>query len=159
MIQWTILLAEAAEEAGGLFDFDATLPLMAVQFLVLVVLLNVLFYKPIGKAIDDRAEYIRQTQQAAKERLEKTNALAKQYEQELIGVRRETQAVVSAAQAEAQKIVTSQIQEAQQQVQREREAAAQDIEAQKAQAFQSLEGEVDSLTRQILEKLLGPELV
>ncbi|WP_072622345.1 F0F1 ATP synthase subunit B' [Spirulina major] len=159
MIQWTILLAEAAEEAGGLFDFDATLPLMAVQFLVLVVLLNVLFYKPIGKAIDDRAEYIRQTQQAAKERLEKTNALAKQYEQELVTVRRETQAVVSAAQADAQKIVTSQIQEAQQQVQREREAAAQEIEAQKAQAFQSLEGEVDALTRQILEKLLGPELV
>lgn len=159
MIQWTILLAEAAEEAGGLFDFNATLPLMAVQFLVLVVLLNVLFYKPIGKAIDDRAEYIRQTQQSAKERLEKTNALTKQYEQELISVRRETQEVVSAAQAEAQKIVTSQIQEAQQQVQREREAAAQDIEAQKAQAFQSLEGEVDSLTRQILEKLLGPELV
>ncbi|MDB9495566.1 F0F1 ATP synthase subunit B' [Spirulina major CS-329] len=159
MIQWTILLAEAAEEAGGLFDFDATLPLMAVQFLVLVVLLNVLFYKPIGKAIDDRAEYIRQTQQAAKERLEKTNALAKQYEQELVTVRRETQAVVSAAQADAQKIVTSQIQAAQQQVQREREAAAQEIEAQKAQAFQSLEGEVDALTRQILEKLLGPELV
>ncbi len=159
MIQWTILLAEAAEEGGGLFDFDATLPLMAVQFLILVVILNVLFYKPIGQAIDDRAEYIRSTSQGAKDRLAKTKALAQQYEQELVAVRREAQAVIASAQAEGQQLVTAEIQAAQQQVQQEREAAAQEIEAQKAQAFQSLEAEADSLTRQILEKLLGRELV
>jgi F-type H+-transporting ATPase subunit b len=30
-MNWTFLLAA---EAGGLFDFDATLPLMAIQFVV-----------------------------------------------------------------------------------------------------------------------------
>ncbi|MBD0363880.1 MAG: F0F1 ATP synthase subunit B', partial [Coleofasciculus sp. C3-bin4] len=65
MTHWTILLAvetaEAAAKEGGLFDFDATLPLMAVQFLLLVVLLNAVFYKPLTKAIEDRADYIRTT--------------------------------------------------------------------------------------------------
>ena len=42
-----------------MFDFDATLPVMALQFLVLAALLNVIFYKPLTKALDDRDNYIR----------------------------------------------------------------------------------------------------
>ncbi|HEY9605249.1 MAG TPA: F0F1 ATP synthase subunit B' [Allocoleopsis sp.] len=163
MTHWTILLAvEAAETAakeGGLFDFDATLPLMAVQFLVLVVLLNAVFYKPLGKAIDERAEYIRTNLLQAKERLAKADNLAKQYEQELGETRRKAQSTIAAAQADAQKIAASKIAEAQAEAQAKREKAADEIEAQKQEVMQTLEQQVDALSRQILEKLLGPELV
>ena len=72
MMHWTVLLAvEEAAKEGGLFDLDATLPLMAVQFLILVAVLNVIFYKPLSKSIDDRADYIRTTQVSAQERLVK----------------------------------------------------------------------------------------
>ncbi len=37
-----------------MFDFDATLPLMAVQFLLLTAILNVVFFKPLSKAIEER---------------------------------------------------------------------------------------------------------
>lgn len=151
--------AEAAAKEGGLFDFDATLPLMAVQFLLLVVVLNALFYKPLGKAIDERAEYIRTNIVQAKERIEKAQRLAKQYEQELGDTRRKAQATIVAAQTDAQKIGASKIAEAQQEAQAEREKAAQEIESQKQAAMQDLEKQVDGLSRQILEKLLGPELV
>lgn len=163
MTHWTILLAvetaETAAKEGGLFDFDATLPLMAVQFLILVVLLNAIFYKPLGKAIDERAEYIRTNLLQAKERIEKAEKLAKQYEQELGETRRKAQATIAAAQADAQKNATTKITEAQQEAQTKREQAAQEIESQKQEVMQSLEKEVDALSRQILEKLLGPELV
>ena len=33
------------EGAGGLFDFNATLPLMAIQFILLTVVLTFVFYK------------------------------------------------------------------------------------------------------------------
>jgi len=46
------------EAAGGLFDFNATLPLMAIQFVLLTVVLTFLFYKPVGKVIDERETYI-----------------------------------------------------------------------------------------------------
>jgi F-type H+-transporting ATPase subunit b len=163
MTHWTILLAvetaEAAAKEGGLFDFDATLPVMAVQFLILVVVLNAVFYKPLGKVIDDRAEYIRTNLLEAKERLSKAERLAKQYEQELGETRRKSQATIAAAQADAQKIAASKIAEAQQEAQGQREQAAQEIEAQKQAVMQTLEQEVDALSRQILEKLLGPELL
>ena len=151
--------AEAAAKEGGLFDFDATLPVMAVQFLILVVVLNAVFYKPLGKVIDDRAEYIRTNLLEAKERLSKAERLAKQYEQELGETRRKSQATIAAAQADAQKIAASKIAEAQQEAQGQREQAAQEIEAQKQAVMQTLEQEVDALSRQILEKLLGPELL
>ncbi|HEY9726957.1 MAG TPA: F0F1 ATP synthase subunit B' [Chroococcales cyanobacterium] len=163
MTHWTILLAvEAAETAakeGGLFDFDATLPLMAVQFLILVVLLNAVFYKPLGKAIDERAEYIRTNLLQARERLAKADNLAKQYAQELGETRRKAQSTIAAAQADAQKIAASKIAEAQAEAQSKREQAAQEIEAQKQEVMQTLEQQVDGLSRQILEKLLGPELI
>lgn len=162
MTQWTILLAtEATEKSveGGLFDIDATLPLMALQFLLLVAILNVVLYKPLGKALDDRAQYIRNQLGQAQERKEKAEGIALQYEQELKNVRRQSQEIIANAQAEAEKIVTAQIQKAQQEAQQEKEAAAKIIEAEKAQALASLEQQVDELSRQMITKLLGPELV
>ena len=66
------MAAEAVEHKGGLFDINATLPIMAVQFIVFVALLNVIFFKPLTKAIDDRDDYVREQIVGAKERLEKS---------------------------------------------------------------------------------------
>jgi F-type H+-transporting ATPase subunit b len=162
MIHWTILLAaEAAAEGGkgGLFDIDATLPLMAVQFIILVILLNAVFYKPLGKAIDDRSAYIRTNLSDAKERISKAENLAKQYEQELADTRRKSQSIIAAAEAEAEKIAAGQIAEAQREAQAQREAAQQELDQQKQEALQSLEHQVDDLSRQILEKLVGSQTV
>ncbi len=138
-----------------MFDFDATLPLMALQFILLMVALNAVFYKPLMKAIDDREDYIRGNQVGARERLEKAQSLAKQYEQELNEARRQSQAVVTEAEAEAQKIAAQQVAEAQQEAQVQREQVQQELDQQKQQALQALEQQVEALSRQILEKVLG----
>ncbi len=158
MTYWNIFLA-AAEAEGGLFDINATLPLMALQFLILMAILNALLYKPLGKAIDERSDYIRGSLKEARELKEKTESLAAQYENELRDVRRESQEIIAAAKAEAEQISNAKIQEAQQEVAAEKQKAADEIEAQKAEAMQALEQQVDTLSNQILEKLLGAELV
>lgn len=157
MMHGLILLATeaAAESEGGLFDLDATLPLMAIQFLILVVVLNALFYKPVGSALDERDAYVRGNRAEAQERLMKAEALAKEYEQKLADARRQSQATIAAAQADAEKIAAGKIAQAQQQAQARREQVQQELEQQKAEAFQALEQQVDALTQQILQKLLG----
>jgi F-type H+-transporting ATPase subunit b len=139
-----------------MFDFDATLPLMALQFLLLAALLNVIFYKPLTKVLDDRDNYIRTNNLEASERLAKAERLTKEYEQQLGDARRQSQATVEAAQAEAKKITAEKIAEAQKEAQAQREQASVEIEQQKQEAMRSLELQVDALSRQILEKLLGP---
>ncbi len=162
--QWSLLLttavavAEEVEEKGKLFDFDATLPLMMIQIVVLVAVLNSLFYQPLGKVLDDRAEFIRGGLGGAKARLTEAEALTKQYERELAETRRESQAVIAAAKAEASKIAAGQIAETQQAAQVQREQAQQEIDRQKQSAFTALEPQVEEISRQILTKLLGAEL-
>ncbi|MEW5859568.1 MAG: F0F1 ATP synthase subunit B' [Cyanobacteriota bacterium] len=142
-----------------MFDFDATLPLMAVQFLLLAAVLNVVFYKPLTKVLDERDDYIRSNEMGARERLAKAEQLAKQYEQQLADTRRQSQALIANAQADAQKIGAQKVAEAQQEAVAKREQASLEIGQQKQEALQSLETQVDELSRQILEKILGQQLV
>lgn len=147
--------AETAEEGGGLFDLDATLPLMAVQFVLLAVALNALFYKPLGKVLDERDGYISSNHVDAAERLAKAEQIAKQYQQELAETRRQAQTVIAEAQDEAQKIASQTVAAAQQEAQAQREQVQRELDEQKSQAMTTLEQQVDGLSRQILDKLLG----
>jgi F-type H+-transporting ATPase subunit b len=142
-----------------MFDFDATLPVMALQFILLAVILNAVFYKPLSKVLDDRAEYLRQTESSAKEQLAKTQQLTQDYEIQLSVARKQSQEIIANAQAEAQKLASERVAEAQREAIARKEAIAVEIAREKEEAFRSLEGQVGALSHQILEKLLGPELV
>lgn len=152
-----LLAAEATQEAppGGLFDLNATLPLMAIQTVILILVLDRIFYKPFNKVLDERSDYVRDTQLSTQQRLDEAKQLAQQYESDLASTRKQAQAVIAQAQAEAQKIASQQITEAQQDAQKKREQAQTEIEAQKQSALQTLEQQVDCLSDQILAKLLG----
>jgi F-type H+-transporting ATPase subunit b len=150
-----LLAAEAVEQKGGLFDVNATLPIMAVQFIVFVAVLNVIFFKPLSKAIDDRDDYVRGQIVGAKERLEKAEIVVKQYEQELSTARKATQNVLATAQSQANKIRNERIDAATAEARAKVASARAEIEKQKQDATASLDAEVESLSRQVLEKLLG----
>jgi F-type H+-transporting ATPase subunit b len=137
-----------------MFDFDATLPLVAVQFMVLVVLLNAVFFKPLTKVLEERSALIMSSQSGAKEGLEKIQAMTAQYEKELADSRRQYQATLDSAKAEAQKIADEQVAAAQAEAIAQREQAQTELEQQKAAAMATLEQQVDSLSREILNKVL-----
>jgi F-type H+-transporting ATPase subunit b len=109
--------------------------------------------------LDDRDNFIRTSNLDARERLAKAESLAKEYEQQLSSARKQSQLTIEAAQNEAKKITAQKIAEAQQEAQAQREQAAREIEQQKQAAMATLEEQVDALSNQILEKLLGPALV
>ncbi len=139
-----------------MFDFDATLPLMALQFLLLAAVLNVIFYKPLTKVLDERTDFIRISKTDAREILAKTEQLAAQYKQQLNEARKQAQSVITTAQNEAQTVANQKVAEAQKEAQSQREQAQQEIDAQKIEAMRSLEQQVDALGRQIMDKLLEP---
>jgi len=150
-----VLDTTTAEVEGGLFDFNATLPLMALQFLVLMVLLNIIFYKPVAKILDDRDEYIRNSLTTASASLNKADQLTLQYEQELADARKEAQELIRSSQKEAQEIVLVKIKEAQQNAELLISEASQQLILQKEQAIKTLEDQVETLSDQIKAKLLG----
>jgi hypothetical protein len=54
-----VAAAPAHAEAGKLFDFNLTLPLIATEFLILMTILDKTMFGPVGQALDDRDELIR----------------------------------------------------------------------------------------------------
>ena len=154
----TTMLA-MAEGAGGLFDFNATLPLMALQIILLSVVLTFVFYKPVSKVIDDRENYINGNLTTASEKLIKADELYSQYDEQLKTARVNAQSVIAQSEKEAKEVVAAEINEARKDAAKLIERTNKDLEAQKSIALEQLEGQVDELSQLIKEKLLGKEVV
>ena len=154
----TQLLA-MTEGAGGLFDFNATLPLMAIQFVLLMVVLTFIFYKPVSKVLDDRELYISGNLTQASEKLVKADELYKQYDEQLKTAKVTAQATIAQAEKEAKDSVALEIGQARTDAAKLIEQTNKELEAQKSTALEQLETQVDDLSQLIKEKLLGKEVV
>lgn len=146
-------------EQGGLFDFNATLPLMMLQFLLLMFILNTLFYKPVTHVLDERAEYIRNSLTTASAYLVKANELTEKYEKALAESRRKAQDTIRDSQKEAQSIVAINIKQAQQEAEKLVNEASVQLNIQKEQVLKTLEDKVDILSDQIKAKLLDRQFL
>jgi len=150
----SVFIIIGAEGEGGLFDFDATLPLMALQIVVLSLLLNFIFYKPLTDTILERQSFIQKSLADAKGFLSKAEKLFEDYEEKISLGRKEAQLLVSNAEKEAQEVVSVEVLKAQQDAQSLIEETTQELEKQKMQAIAMLESQVDLLTNEIKNKLI-----
>jgi len=155
----TTQMLAMTEGAGGLFDFNATLPLMAIQFVLLTVVLTFLFYKPVSKVIDERETYINGNLTTASEKLIKADELYKEYDEQLKTARVNAQAIIAKSEKEAKDVVAAEIDQARLDATKLIEQTNKELEAQKSLALQQLETQVDELSQLIKEKLLGKEVV
>jgi F-type H+-transporting ATPase subunit b len=150
----SVFIIIGAEGEGGLFDFNATLPLMAVQIVVLSLLLNFIFYKPLTDTILERQSFIQISLADAKEFLSKAETLFENYEEKIALGRKEAQLLVSNAEKEAQEVVSVEVLKAQQDSQRLIKETTRELEKQKIQAINMLESQVDLITSEIKNKLI-----
>lgn len=143
-----------AEGQGGLFDFNATLPFMALLIVSLVVILNFIFFKPITKVFDERDALIQGNLTEASATLSKAEELAKQLEENLVEARKEAQSIITAVQSKTQADVEVEIEQAKTDTEKLIASTKAQILVQKEQALTSLEGQIDELSSQIEAKLL-----
>lgn len=73
--------ALAGEEKGKIFDFNLTLPIIAVQFLLLMVALDNIWFKPVSKVMDDRDSMIRNKLTSVRDNSSELTALEKEAQQ------------------------------------------------------------------------------
>jgi len=148
-----------SEGAGGLFDFNATLPIMALQFIALTTILTFVYYKPVGTFLEERETLISNNLTNASERLLKADELYQQYDKQLKDARNKAQGIIQAAETEAKEIVASEIAQARKDAASLIDKTNRDLEAQKNLALEKLETQVDELSDLIKEKLLGKEVI
>jgi len=154
MINLSILISSSEVSGpGGLFDFDATLPLVAIQFLLLMVILNIILYNPLLTIIDERKEYILTNLSKASETLVEANKLTTKYEQELDSVRKKAQLEITNSQKIHKEILEVELNISQKYIDNLLDTIIKDLFAKKDIALNSLDEVVQSLCENIETRL------
>jgi len=154
MINFSILISSSEVSGpGGLFDINATLPLVAIQFLLLMVILNVLLYNPLLTVIEERKEYILTNLSEASKILAEANKLTTQYEQELEDVRKQAQLEITKSQKIHKEILEVEVNISQKYIDNLLDTITKDLFAKKEIALNNLDEIVTSLATSIEAKL------
>lgn len=154
MINFSILISSSEVSGpGGLFDINLTLPLIAIQFILLTVVLNIVLYTPLLTVIEERKEYILTNLGKASELLSEANKLIKQYEQELTKVRKEAQLEITNSQKIHKEILETELNISQKYIDNLLDTIQKDLVAKKNIALNSLDEIVQSLCVDIETRL------
>jgi len=150
----TSLLIFGASE-GGLFDFDATLPLMAVQVVLLTFILNALFFKPVGKVVEEREDYVISSLSEAKKKLSQVEKLESDLKNQLKEARQAAQAVINEAEADSESLYKEALALATAEANASREESRRTIDSQRESALNQLQSDAVKLGDLIVERLLA----
>nr|UBA15779.1 ATP synthase CF0 subunit II [Pseudo-nitzschia hainanensis] len=154
MINFSILISSSEVSGpGGLFDINATLPLVAIQFLLLMVTLNVILYNPLLTIIEERKEYILTNLSEASKILAEANKLTTQYEQELEDVRKQAQLEITNSQKIHKEILEVEVNISQKYIDNLLDTITKDLFAKKEIALNNLDEIVQSLAMNIEARL------
>ena len=150
----TSLILFGASE-GGLFDFDATLPLMAVQVVLLTFILNSLFFKPVGRVVEEREGYVISSRAEAKQKLVEAESLEMDLREQLKDARQAAQKVINEAEQDSDKLYREALALANSEANASREQARREIDSQRETALNQLKADADKLGDLIVERLLA----
>tara|TARA_B100000700_G_C14631117_1_gene662851 strand:+ start:247 stop:705 length:459 start_codon:yes stop_codon:yes gene_type:complete len=139
---------------GGLFDINATLPLMAIQVVVLTYLLNSLFFKPVGKVVEKREKYVTTSISEAKAKLAEVEKLEADLLDQLQKARSEAAKIVNEAEKDSEKLYQEALDLANNEANASKEKARLEIENQTSSARQQLTKQADDLSELIVNRLI-----
>ena len=149
----TLFLFGASE--GGLFDFDATLPLMAGQVVLLTFILNALFFKPVGRVVEEREDYVNTSRAEAKKKIAEVELLETELKEQLKEARLSAQKVILEAEQDSDNLYKEALALATAEANSSREKARLEIDSQRDDALNQLKSEADNLGNLIVERLLA----
>ena len=139
---------------GGLFDINATLPLMAIQVVALTYILNSLFFKPVGNVVEKREKFVSDNIIEAKNKLSEVKKLEADLLTQLQSARTEAQRIVSEAEDESDKLYKEALELANNEANASNEKARLEIESQTSAARDQLSKQADDLSELIVNRLI-----
>ncbi|KAJ6924776.1 hypothetical protein NC652_017909 [Populus alba x Populus x berolinensis] len=150
-------LAEEIEKAA-LFDFNLTLPIIMVEFLVLMVALDKIWFTPLGNFMDGRDAAIKEKLSSVKD----TSEEVKQLEEQAAAVMRAARAEISAAlnkmKKETQGEVEQKLAEGRKKIEADLQEALAKLETQKEETMKALDSQIAALSDGIVKKDMSTHL-
>lgn len=136
-------------------EFNATFIASAISFIVFTLIMNAIFYKPLQKAVDERNQFIDDTNEEAKLHREKSEALLKDKERKLEKTRHEAKKIILDKSDEVKTKKVKLASEAQKKAAEKIGIAKDDLCKSSGEAQAVLSQDVKNISQQIAAKILG----
>lgn len=141
-----------------MIDFNYTLLIQFVNFLILLILLNIFLFKPVLKTINKRESVIGSAFEKAKKLREDIENLQKQYEERAIELKKPIIQERDITITEAHNASMRMIEKAREELTEELSRIKKEIESDQKKVYESLMKEVDRLSSEAAEKILKRSL-
>nr|YP_011007069.1 ATP synthase CF0, subunit B' [Phaeostrophion irregulare]WAM64356.1 ATP synthase CF0, subunit B' [Phaeostrophion irregulare] len=148
------VLLIGTEKTGGLFDFDGTLPTIAIQFLIFMFILNFILYTPLLDTIDERNLYMKTSLAEASSILKKSNEINVKYEKKASKARNAAKLDLIIYQKLYKDILEEKMRSLQTSIDQFLFQTTENFEDNKENILASFENEIESLSNQIMSKIL-----
>nr|YP_011007491.1 ATP synthase CF0, subunit B' [Sporochnus bolleanus]WAM64920.1 ATP synthase CF0, subunit B' [Sporochnus bolleanus] len=148
------ILIIGTEKTGGLFDFDGTLPVIALQFILFMFILNFILYTPLLDTIDERNLYIKKSLAEATSVITKSNQLNVRYENKVSKARKAAKLDLVTYQNLYKEILDEKMKSSQTFIDDFLIETTENFENNKDNILTSFDNEIDSLSSQIMTKIL-----
>lgn len=136
-------------------EFDATILIQAINFLVLLAILNQIFFKPILRIQNERKEAVDGARKSAEDRMRELKSMREGYHQKLDKARQEAFELVSSQVATAAQAREAEMSKVNAEMDARMNEAKEQLASQEAGLRSSLEKEINPLAELIVAQLLG----
>ena len=141
-----------------MIDINATFIAQILNFLILVVILRAVAYKPVVRMLQARQDKIAESLTKADEDVEKAEAVLKEYQEQLSSARVKAQAIIDKASKRAQEEREASVLETKREIEQMKKAAQAEIQRERALAVEQLKGEVVALSMAAAGKIIAKNL-
>lgn len=141
-----------------MLEFNATLVAQIVDFIILLIFLRLVAYKPLLNLLNKRSEYIADNIAAAEQERQQAEQLRAGYEAEMKRAREQAQEILQKATKAGEEQATEIIENAKSEAARIKESALSEIHREKQKAAAELRDQVASLSILVAGKIISQKL-
>lgn len=141
-----------------MIDINATLVAQMLNFLILVVVLRMVAYKPIVRMLKEREDLIAGNIRKADEDKAEAEAVLNDYKAQLATARTKAQDIMDKAEKRAQDEHSAKIQETNDEIKQMKDAARQQIQRERSQAVEQLKSQMVALSMAAAQKIVSKNM-
>lgn len=139
-----------------MFEFNATLLVAMISFVVFMFIMNAIFYRPILNIIRKREEFVAQNYETAKEMANKADELNNEYQTKLNDAKAKSRDNIAKEMETAQKVYFEQAQEAKEKAKIQIQNNKEIIESEKIKLCNELDSStIEDISAEILKKVIN----
>ena len=141
-----------------MLEFNGTILVIAISFILFVILENFIFYRPMKKILQDRANYIEKNETEAKDNLSAAKSLEDERDEKIATAKGQSSQIINDITNETQQKYDVAVKEAKVNSNKQLEEMKSNLIAKKIEVQNALRSEIASHASAIVSKILKKDI-